>query len=260
MKKYFITYGDEKYEKSKLRIVKQAESLNLFDKIIAYNPTVLTQRTKESSIMRISRGGGLWIWKPDIIYQTLETMSDGDYLFYCDAGCTLQKSKEWNKYFSILSDYDICALKIFNKNINWTRKEIIDFFCKCNGNWLHKRQCCATIIIIKSDFTMKFVKEWLDTMIMHPEFVEDVKEEQMKKQLPEFIENRHDQSVYSALIYKYIYTGKIKIIWEHIEGYDYFNKQAILASRLRNGEIKAHYGVSNLIKIISKKVIRLFCQ
>ena len=79
-------------------------------------------------------------------------------------------------------------------------------------------------------------------MMEHPEMVKDVNQEERQFENSSFIENRHDQALYSALVYKYsskaIFNQKILTKWEHIEDCDIIIKQAIRATRLRNGEIK----------------------
>lgn len=91
MKKVLITYGDKKFEMSKRRFIQQAYSLNVFDEIIAYSEDHLSEELKNSEIIKEKRGGGLWSWKSDIILTTLNKMSDGEYLVYCDTGCTKDK-------------------------------------------------------------------------------------------------------------------------------------------------------------------------
>ena len=234
MKKFFITYGDGEFAASKRRILAEARSLRLFDNCRAYAPEDLSEAILNCPAMREKRGGGLWIWKPDIIFDALQAMDEGDFLVYCDAGCSLQSSRDWRGWFDILSRYDICALRINQRNDRWTRREIVDHFG--DGAWLSRRQCCAGVILIrKTQFTMDFVGEWRESILKYPYFVMDVSDDERGIQLPRFIENRHDQSVYSALIYKYLNTGRIKILWEHIEGCDYFRRQAIRATRIKDG-------------------------
>ena len=246
MKKFFITYGDGEFAASKRRILAEARSLRLFDDCRAYAPEDLSEAILNCPAMREKRGGGLWIWKPDIIFDALQAMDEGDFLVYCDAGCSLQSSRDWRVWFDILSRYDICALRIDQRNDRWTRREIIDHFG--DGAWLSRRQCCATVIIVrKSEFVMDFISEWRDTILEYPHFVMDVPSVDRSLQLRGFIENRHDQSVYSALVYKYLDTGRIKIRWEHIEGHDYFRRQAIRATRLRGEEMICESNIEKLI-------------
>lgn len=262
MKKILITYGDKKFEMSKRRFVQQANSINVFDKIIAYSEDDLSEELKKTEIIKEKRGGGLWSWKPDVILTTLNDMSDGDYLVYCDTGCTLSKNKEWNKFWSTLADTDIIAQRIYQKTEHWTRKNIITYFHSTNRkNWEKCYQHLATVIILKaSPFTRKFIEEWRNLIISNPEMVKDVTQTERDVETNTFRENRHDQALFSALIYKYLNIAETKkrihSQWEHIEDKDIFFKQAIRATRLRNGEEKEDQ--KTFVKAIFKRVIKSF--
>lgn len=233
MKKYFVTYADSNFSEAKERIVKEALLTHEFDDVIAYGPEDVSERLRKSSIFNEVRGGGLWSWKPDVILKTLNRMADGDALVYCDAGCSIYPGHEWTKIWNLLGHFEIVASRIYQRNDRWTRREILEAF-KCNGHyWQYCYQFMATIIIIKSPFVVNFVSEWRDAMIDHPEFVRDVTREERNAQHSSFIENRHDQAVYSALIYKYLHTKKIYAMWEHMEDNDIIKKQVIRATRLK---------------------------
>ena len=258
MKHIFITYGDAGYEAAKNKIIQEASKTGEFDNLYAFGRKDLSSELLASDIIKEKRGGGLWSWKPDVIYSTMLKHKIGDVIVYCDAGCSIYPSPEWNSIWKKLATHDIIAQRIFQRTDKWTRKEIIDYFDTNGTSWLSLCQFQATIIIVFiSDFTQQFVKEWRDLMIEHPEFAMDVPQEQRSEQLPCFIENRHDQAIYSALIYKYLNNpltkGKIFTQWEHIEDLDPFCKQAIRATRLRQGEEEAS---SHKRKAIIKRIIK----
>lgn len=262
MKKVLITYGDKKFEMSKKRFIQQAHSINVFDEIIAYSEEDLTNELKNSEIIKEKRGGGLWSWKPDVIFTTLNKLSDGDYLIYCDSGCTLASCKEWSHFWSILTSSDIIAQRIYQKSEHWTRKYIIDYFQSTNRkNWEKCYQYLATVIILKvTPFTRKLITEWRELSISHPEMLRDVTPIEREGEIKTFKENRHDQAIFSALIYKYLNIPKTKrrihSQWEHIEDKDIFFKQAIRATRLRNGEDKEDH--RTFIKAIFKRIIKSY--
>lgn len=251
----FITYGDSKFKVAREKLVSAARSLNIFDDVIGYSENDVSEELAASSVFREKRGGGLWSWKPDTILTTMNKMQDGDILVYCDAGCSLQKCGEWAKYWHILSKYDVCAQRILQRTDVWTRKSVLDFFRRANGEkWKRQYQFCATIIIIKvTPFTRNFVSEWRSLMINHPELVVDVTDKTEEKKC--FKENRHDQAIYSALVYKYLGTDKIYTMWEHIEDMDIFRKQAIRAARLRDGEEESF---AKKIKSAFKRIVKDF--
>lgn len=257
MSHIFITYGDAGYEAAKARLVEQARSTGEFDFIYSFGREDLSEELLASDIINVKRGGGLWSWKPDVIYKVMLMHEKGDKIVYCDAGCSVYESKEWKKIWNVLDRHDMIAQLIFQQNYKWTRKELADHFSGNMNGWLTLCQFQADPIIIISDFTLQFVKEWRDMMIHHPEFAMDVTEEERSLQVPGFIESRHDQAVYSALVYKYLtdpaMRSKIYPQWERVEDYDFFQKQAVRATRLRHGEAeplsnRVRGGVKRLLK------------
>lgn len=138
MKKVLITYGDSKFEISKTRFVQQAGALKIFDKIIAYSEQELSEGLRNSEVFKEKRGGGLWSWKPDVILTTLNNMEDGDILIYCDAGCSLYASKEWQRIWNELHQYEIIAQRIYQRTDQWTRKNIIQYFEASNSTKMGK--------------------------------------------------------------------------------------------------------------------------
>lgn len=240
MKRIFITYGDTNYEAAKARLVSEACQTGEFDAVLAYGREDLSGELLASDIIKEQRGGGLWSWKPDVLFTTMKRYSVGDIIVYCDAGCSLYPSKEWKHIWKKLEQYDIIAQRIYQRTDRWTRKEIIDYFVDNGQAWLSMYQFQATVILIVSDFTLQLVGEWRDLMLNHPLLAMDVTDEERKCQLPQFIENRHDQAIYSALIYKYLRHPETRHLiytqWEHIEDFDPFCPQAIRATRLRRGE------------------------
>lgn len=262
MRRYFITYGDEKFALSKRRIIKEAEYTGEFDVTKSFGPNDVSLEMRSSSLLKERRGGGYWCWKPDIILSTLNSMDYGDALVYADAGCSLQSCKEWKCIWNKLQRYDIIASRIYQRNDHWTRREVLDAFITNGEYWKFCYQFMATIIIIKSDFTVKFVDEWRSLMIEHPEYVRDVSTAERSFQHPTLIENRHDQSVYSALIYKYLKNKetkpKIYTQWEHIEDKDIMFKQAIRATRLRDGEMGKESIAPIVKRLIKDYVLKPF--
>ena len=50
MAKYFITYGNAKFELAKKRIEQEAINLNIFDKIILYSEKDISEELKNSDV------------------------------------------------------------------------------------------------------------------------------------------------------------------------------------------------------------------
>ena len=239
--RWFITYGDDKFRAAKDKIIEEAISTGQFDNFLAYGKENLSSELLSSNLIKIPRGGGLWSWKPDVIWSTMQQAKEGDIIVYCDSGCTVQKSKEWARYWKLLETHDIIAQRILKRTDKWTRKEIIDHFSEIEYRWTSCYQYQATVVILcNNEFTRKFISEWRSLILTYPKFLMDVTIEERPYQHKSLIENRHDQAIYSALIYNYLnekaIKNKVHTQWEHIEDLDIFSKQAIRATRLRLGE------------------------
>lgn len=198
-----------------------------------------------------------------MILSVLEKYHDGDIIFYCDAGCSLYKSPEWHKIFHSLELSDMFVQRIYKRNDCWSRKEVLDAFADNHRKWERCYQYLATsIAFTNSQFSRQFVKEWLNLMVTRPTLVMDVAENDRITQHRTFVENRHDQAIFSALVYKYL-TKFQKIIhtqWEHIEDYDPIFKQAIRATRLRHGEKESFESlfIGSLKRLIKDYILKPF--
>ena len=79
MKIYFITYGTKTpydFTFALERIKKEAIKSGFFNSVKVYNPEDLDKDFKidYQDILKLRRGGGYWIWKPQIIKQMLNKM------------------------------------------------------------------------------------------------------------------------------------------------------------------------------------------
>ena len=237
--KYFITYGDKNYEKSKKRIGTEAEATGFFDRVITYGKEDLSDDILNVDLMRYKRGGGYFVWKPFVVEKTLLSMNDGDILVYADSGCSVFKNDKWERYFHILNKYDALMFMLPLTCEAYTRKNIIEHFSAIGKNWKNRYQIATTFFLLKkNEHTIQFVQEWKQTMLQHPEFVVDVAKENLQEESFRFIENRHDQSIFCALAYKYAKPFNFKIQFHHFEGLDRFRKQAIVATRISDSGVR----------------------
>ena len=237
MRKHFITYGNEFFEGAKARIVREAKSTGEFDVIKAYGPKDVSDEVRSLALFSARRGGGYWCWKPDIMVQELHTMEIGDILVYVDSGCELVPGRGWNRYWRLLEEKDLIAQRIYQVNEKWTRHTIVEEFSDNPKGWLKGCQfLCGIVIVKKSSDSLAFFDEWRAYMIQRPDMVCDVKPEEMAGESPMFIENRHDQAIFTALVYRYMRKGFIACRWENVENQSVLISQVIRAMRNRTGD------------------------
>lgn len=103
---HFLSYGNRKFAKSKRRILKQAHLMNRFASISILGPSNLPWHVSTffRGIFQRPKGGGYWIWKLFIVREALEKAKWGDFIFYADAGCTLNvnASARFDQYLLML--------------------------------------------------------------------------------------------------------------------------------------------------------------
>lgn len=213
-KKVFLTYGNDVFKKSRERITNEAKSLNLFDyTILETDKTILNDREfinclndpKFNKIFNEKRGGGYWLWKPYIIYKTLNNMNTGDILVYCDAGCVIDNNYETtNKFNEIFNDlkndkYNMILNAYRDKEKMWSKGDALKYHnVYDNDTILNEGQYEANrILLIKNEITMEIINKWWKTAKNQPELFDDSKSITPNKK--EFKENRHDQTNLSIL-------------------------------------------------------------
>jgi hypothetical protein len=235
--KYFITYGDSSFSEYRKQIVEEVESTKLFDKIISYSHEDLGKDILSSEAFKHKKGGGYWSWKPYIIDMTLDIMSENDILVYCDVGCTISNSKKWNKIFDTINHYDIVGSLIQTANIKWCRNSILEYF-KTNGDyWRFNAHVTASHLFIRKTLsTSLFIQEWKKLVITRPDLLLDVSQYEIKKESIFFKENRADQSIFNGLVYKYIDTMKIKLVYSNYDNKSIFKRPIEITRKWRKRE------------------------
>jgi hypothetical protein len=283
MKKYFCTFADSRMNKSLKRIEGQARDMKFFDEIYIYNENNLDLDFREEfkdRLIKGSRGYGYWVWKPQIILQTLKKMNEGDVLLYADAGCHLNAGGKvkLNEYFNLcLGDkFGVIAFQenkksenpnLFNENkrleSQYTKGDVFDFFKVRNDiNFTKTGQLAGGVFFIKKNSnTLDFFNKILQIFTIYENLIND--SVSISKNFPDFIEHRHDQSIFSILGKKEkITTISAYEIWQddwgRLENYpilakrdkdlSFFNK---VKARLMKFTIR--YNIINNIWINQKK-------
>ena len=206
---HFITYADENFSKSKKRILKEAEEFGEFSTITGYGPEDLDDNFKEKykDILKEKRGGGYWIWRPYILNKKFQEIDDGDIMIFLDAGFTINPKgkKRFYEYIHMFDSTDkgIISFEICHQiEKKWTTKETFTYFnINLSNKFVNSNQYCGGILILKKNIRSKqFITTFLKVLKDNPYLFTD---KYNNNQIPEFIENRHDQSI-SSIIRKQI--------------------------------------------------------
>ena len=208
---YFITFGDSRMSVAASRIKKQAEAIKLFDEIHILNEEDLAQdfRDKWSKLMKLGvRGFGYWCWKPYIIRRLLENVPENSIVLYLDIGCHINpRGKKRLKYYISELHKDSLGIKAFPAysptldvmEKRWTKGSVFDYFNCRHRNDITDSQQLATghILCKKTEKTVNFIQTWESIWERNISLIDDSISK--TPNFPEFIENRHDQSIFSVL-------------------------------------------------------------
>lgn len=205
-KKYLINYSDGYYQKSQKNNSETGVLIGGFNKVIEYQKKDIDVDffNKNEHILSKPRGAGYWLWKPYIIYKTLLSINYNDILFYSDSGSDFINNV--SPLIEIL-DRDNKQILVFeldeHKNITWTKRDCLILTNSDYQNLLNQNMILASFIMLrKNDFTVKFIKSWLDFCEDY-RIITDAENELGMPNYAEFIDHRHDQSVLSLLSRKY---------------------------------------------------------
>ena len=201
---HFLTYADDAYQHARERIKKEAEYFGKFDTITVLKRQDLDPEfiNRHSRIFSESFGGGYYIWKPYVVKQKLDKISEGDFLVYCDAGSCVNKNGivRFNEYLNILQDFEILCFQLdyntFGSESKWTKCEIFEHF-KTKIEHRMSSQVCATIFVLKKGkHSTNFVNNWYN-ILEEDDTLFDNKSRITQTKV--FVETRWDQSIFSML-------------------------------------------------------------
>jgi len=203
MKKTLINYANKKYYNAQKKNSETGKSIGGFDAVIPYavNDIDVEFYNKNTTILNQSRGAGYWLWKPYFIVKTLESMKDGELLFYCDSG-----SHFINNVNPVI---DICkntqngillfTLEDFHTHKKWTKRDCFHYMGLDMEPYLSVNQILASFVVcVKTNDNIEFFKEWLK-YAQDPRIITDQPNVCGLPNYPEFKDHRHDQSILSLL-------------------------------------------------------------
>lgn len=203
MQIHLTSYGDDKYKNQKDVFFDSAVASRFFHEVIIFGPEdmELEFSTRFKLILEHRKGGGYWIWKPYFVKKVLDRLPDGDILVYSDVGCLINVNgkNRFDEYIDLLlkSEMGSLAFKLPHKEVEYTKQEIFNIF-KSPNDIIHSDQLMATVFLLKKcKHTQLLIDKWYNTLIEYPLLFVDDYDPAIKQK--EFIDARHDQSVFSVI-------------------------------------------------------------
>ena len=214
----FITYGDSNFNLQKKHIINLASKSTYFDSYFAYAPNNLNKEfiKKYEDILNKEKGGGFWIWKYQIIKQEILNLKDDDILVYSDVGSSinLNAEKRFNEYVDMLNASEYSMLRFRLKEIEkyWTSKEIFDYFkIKLDSDHANSEQFLAGHLIIKNNKNFREQLKIFEDLLSYDKYL--ITDKYDDNQIKDFVENRHDQSIFSLISKTYGCVSVENEVW-----------------------------------------------
>lgn len=174
------------------------------------------------------RGVGYWAWKPFIILDRICQLFDGPnpnhVVVYADVGVEFINNVN---YIIDRMDQDIFLFGNNWEHAHWCKRDIIEALWPDVPKMTYAlpkellrpehsdpfftmgKQCQASVIFFRvSDYSRKFVKEWLNWCLFEGGRLIDDSPSRAPNH-PEFRENRHDQAILTTMAYR----EGIKLHW-----------------------------------------------
>lgn len=206
---YAINFSTLEYEKARRFNTRTAYKYGA-DKVIEYSlndmDDAFTEKNRE--ILQQKRGCGYWLWKPYFIDKTLKNSKEGDWVIYSDSAMIYRKSIK--KYVNEMERLGLQMLSRTTKfqERQYTKRDVfIELKCDVPEYTDTLQRAAGVIIIRNTERTREIISEWL-MIAQNKHFISDEKN-LLGKNYKEFIDHRHDQSLFSILCKKHhVYCNK----------------------------------------------------
>ena len=204
---YFVSFGgpSANYHSALNRVCNEAIKFGLFTKIMGFTDIHLKNDLEFWNTHRIfiesnSRGYGYWLWKSYLVKTQLKRMNEGDVLVYADAGCTLNVNgkKRLIEYIDMCKNHEsgMVSFQLTHLEHNWTKNDIIQHL-NASDDLVSSGQLVGGIFIIRKCARVnELVDKWYETCCSY-NLLDDTPS--LTPNHPTFVENRHDQSIWSIL-------------------------------------------------------------
>lgn len=200
---YAISYADSTYRPAQKLNSRHALSFGA-DRVREFGPDDIDEefKTRNLSILQQKRGNGYWLWKPYIILSMLDEISYGDILLYSDSGSAIVSPISPLINIMNKDNVDIMPFSIEQIERKWDKRDALVLMDCDNEEYLNSPQICATYILLKkTEYSLRIVKEWLE-FCQDERIITDNGNTMGLPNYQEFVENRHDQTVWSLVCKK----------------------------------------------------------
>lgn len=199
-----INYADETFKLAQKYNTKTAYEIGKVDKVIEYGPENIDKKYREENFYAFVQNdklvGNYGLWRPHIVKDAYEQLDAGDFLIYSDSGVSYI-----DNVISLINvmkrdKLDIMVFEDTRLEKTYTKRDIFLYLemdiAECTNT--HQRES-GCFIIQKSELGELFVNEFYRLSLEAPFLFTDEDNRMGEKNYDSFIENRHNQSVFSVL-------------------------------------------------------------
>ena len=208
-----LNYADHKYHlirefSNQMAMATRKGTGNGIDKITSLSPKDIDGdfRAKNKAILKRHYGAGYWLWKPYIISKTLDQMDEGDVLIYSDSDIFVIGSVL--PLIDVLHESGQHVLGFTGGRLNdrhLTKRDAFKLMdCEAPMYTDTPHLFAGLILFQKTDTSAKFASEWLN-YAQDKRLLTDARNT-CGPNYPEFVQHRHDESIFSLLYKKYRFT------------------------------------------------------
>ena len=207
----FITFADGNNRNSN-RIVSEATESGFFKHVKAYSPDDFDPEFKLNHNDFIKknnkRGYGYWIWKSYFILKSMSELEDNDFLIYTDCDCFVKDKAygQMKEMYTLLETNDMIAFQNGQIESKWNKEDTVQAVLDTVNKSKHDldmsieiqiSQFSASIIMMKKTSNiMNMIHLWYK-LCSNYHLLDD--SPSILPNSPNFIEHRHDQSIFSLL-------------------------------------------------------------
>ncbi len=203
-----VNFADEKFKSAQRYNTEMAYHYGKFDIVWEYSWSDAAKwmneehkKIMENSKERFAKYG---LWRPYLIQDALKKIEAGDYLFYLDSGAFFIKSvelliREMKRDKQYIMCFDIPTLER-----QWTKRDVFVYMKADIPSITNTPQRMSGMFLVKKcKKSVEFFDKFVDIAEKMPSLFTDGENKLGFDNYPEYIENRHNQSVFSILTKKY---------------------------------------------------------
>jgi len=200
-----VNYATGPFRESQRRNAATGLGVGGFDRALTLGPWDLDLRfrARNRRILRHARGAGFWLWKPYVVLRALESLDDGDWLFYSDSGSHFVDSVWHLVRFAAARDLDLLVFDAgpFPEG-HYTKRDTFQLLDCDRPELAESRQRTAAFSLWRpTPGALTLAREWLAAGC-DERAITDLDNQLGLPNYPGWVDHRHDQSIFSLLTKK----------------------------------------------------------